>query len=465
MRPPARVRTRYDYTKGSIGWGLARLSLPTFGEQIAWNIDTVVEIFWVGRLGPDRLAGMALAFLIIMLMRSIGLGIRIAGSAMVAQRVGGGDNEGAAVFAGQTFILAMAYYLPVTFVGYMAAPGVMSLLTTDLEVVRLGTLYLRAGFMVFAFIDGIFTMAHVMRAAGEPVYSLSGMIVSTTISVALMPLLVFGAGPFPGLDLAGTILSVGLGRMCGVITITAILASGRSRLRLRGRHLRPRPAVLRRLLGLAWPAAATNLLERGASIVLVRMLSVFGVLALAAWGLGNRIALLGRMPGFGLQAAVRTMVGQSVGAGRPDRARRSVQLALWILILIMGVTATSLFIYANEVVGFFGLKGEAASVGALCVRILVLGLPFETWRRVLAGAFQGGADTKPPMAVEAVVRWAVQLPAAYLVSLPLGLGAAGIWGAVAGSQALGAMALFVWYFRRWGKRALAARSGLPGGGG
>lgn len=448
------ARARFDYTKGPIAKGILRLSIPTFGEQLAWNIDGIVEIFWVGRLGPDSLAAMSLGFLFIMFLRSLGLGIRIAGSALVAQRVGSGDAEGASAAAGQAIFLTGIFYVPVTILGYLFAPHLMIFMTRDPEIVRLGTLYLRAGFIVFASLDGIFTFAHLLRAAGEPGISLAGMITSTTISVTLMPLLVFGAGPVPALGLAGTITSVGLGRLAGAAVMAAFMAGGHSRLSLRPRYLRPRPELLRRLISLAWPAGATNLLERGANLVLLRMIAPFGALPLAAWGIGNRVSVMGRMPGFGLQAALRTMVGQNVGANRPERAWKSVHITLAVLAVIMGVTASGIFLYAGEVVRFFGMKGEAAEVGVLCLRILAFGLPFEAGRRSLAGAFQGAADTKPPMIVEGAVRWGIQLPAAYFLAFPLGLAASGIWSAVVGGQILGCALLALWFFTGWRGRGI-----------
>ncbi|MDA0998882.1 MAG: MATE family efflux transporter, partial [bacterium] len=415
----SRTRSRFDYTKDSITKGIIRLSVPTFGEQIAWNIDGIVEIFWVGRLGPDSLAAMSLGFMFIMFLRAIGLGIRIAGSALVAQRIGGGDAEGASEAAGQAIFLTVIFYIPVTLFGYLLAPHLMILMTRDAEIVRLGAIYLQAGFLVFASVDGIFTLAHLLRGAGEPGISLAGMIPSTALSVTLMPLIVFGAGPLPALGLAGTITAVGIGRLAGIAVMAAFIITGHSRLSLQPRYLRPKPELLRRLISLAWPAGTTNLLERGANIVLLRMIAPFGSLALAAWGVGNRVSVMGRMPGFGLQAALRTMVGQNVGANRPERAWRSVHITMTALAVIMGATASGMYLYAEEVVRFFGMKGEAAEVGSLCLRILAFGIPFEAGRRALAGAFQGAADTKPPMVVEGAVRWAIQLPAAYLLAFPL----------------------------------------------
>lgn len=442
---------RYDYTKGSIGFGLLRLAVPSCLEPIAWNADTLVEIFWVGRLGPEYLAAVSLSFMIIFFFRAVGFGVRVAGSALVAQRVGAGDAGRASHAAGQALLMAGLYYAAVSVLGCLFAPRLLGLLTSDAGVTRVGVGYLQASFLTFAFVDGIFTASHQLRAAGEPGKSLIGLAASTATSVALIPLFVFGLGPLPALGLPGSALAVGAGRFVGLSVALWILASGRSRLRVGWCHLKPHPQTMRRIVSLGWPAAAQNMLERGALLILLKLLALFGPLALAAWSIGNRLGTVSRLPGFGIQAAVRTMVGQNVGAGLPERARRSVHLAMSGLFVIMCGVTLLLYFYAAEIVLLFGMRGEGVEVGAACVRILSFGTLFEAVRRMLAGAFQGAANTKPPMIVEAFTRWGLQLPLAYFAAWPLGYGAAGVWGAMTMSHLAGGACLLVWFFV-WSRR-------------
>ena len=450
-RSRAKAAGKYDYTKGSIGRGLLRLAAPSCLEPIAWNADTLVEIFWVGRLGPEYLAAVSLSFMIIFFFRAVGFGIRIAGSALVAQRVGAGDAGRASHAAGQALLLAGAHYVLISALGWLCAPHLLGLLTPDAGVARVGADYLRASFLAFAFVDGIFTASHQLKAAGEPGKSLIALGASTLAAVALIPLLVFGMGPLPALGLPGAAFGIGAGRAIGLCVALWILASGRSRLRVGWAHLRPHPPTMRRIASLGWPAAAQNMIERGALLVLLKLLALFGPVALAAWSIGNRLGTVSRLPGFGVQSAVRTMVGQNVGAGLPERARRSVHLAMAGLCVVMCGVTLLLYFYAEEIVLLFGMRGEGIGVGAACVRILSVGTLFEAVRRMLAGAFQGAANTKPPMIVEAFTRWGLQLPLAYFAALPLGYGAAGVWGAMTMSHLAGGACLLVW-FLLWSRR-------------
>ena len=447
MRP----EKRYDYTKGSIGYGLFRMAVPSCLEPIAWNADILVEIFWVGRLGPEYLAAVSLSFMIIFFFRAIGFGIRIAGSALVAQRIGAKEPEHASHVAGQAFLLAGIYYIAISILGYMLSSKLLGLLTSDANVIRVGVGYLQASFLTIAFVDGIFTVSHKLKAAGEPGKSLIGLGISTFMAIMFIPLLIFGLGPFTGFGLPGSAIGIGIGRIIGILVVLWILTSGRSRLRIRWTHLKPHAQTMRRIILLGWPAAAQNLIERGALLILLKILALFGPVVLAAWSIGNRLGTFSRLPGFGIQSAVRTMVGQNVGANRPDRALKSVYLAMAGLFVMMCGVTFLLYFYAREIVLVFGMEDEGIDVGVICVRILTIGTLFEAIRRMLAGAFQGAANTKPPMIVEAFIRWGFQIPLAFFAALPLGFEAAGVWGAMTISHFTGGVCLLAW-FLVWSRR-------------
>ncbi len=449
---------RYDYTSGPIGFGLFRLAVPSCLEPIAWNADILVEIFWVGRLGPEYLAAVSLSFMIIFFFRAVGFGIRIAGSALVAQRIGAKEPEHASHAAGQAFLLAGIYYVTISVIGFAFSSRLLGLLTSDADVMRVGVSYLQASFLTIAFVDGIFTVSHMLKSAGEPGKSLIGLGISTLLSITFIPILVFGIGPFAGFGLTGSAIAIGLGRIIGIMVVLWFLTSGRSRLRVGLIHLKPHAESMRRIVLLGWPAAAQNMLERGALLILLKILALFGPVVLAAWSIGNRLGTFSRLPGFGIQSAVRTMVGQNVGASRPDRALKSVYMSMAGLFVMMCVVTFILYFYATEIVLIFGMKGKGVDVGVACVRILTIGTLFEAIRRMLAGAFQGAANTKPPMVVEAFVRWGFQIPLAYFAALPLGFGAAGVWGAMTASHFVGGVCLFVWFFIWSRKRGIGSHA-------
>ena len=323
----------YDYTRGSVGWAITRLSVPICGERILRNLDGIFEIYWLGRMGADSLAAASLGFIVLLFIRSGSFGLRIAGQALVAQRVGANDGQGASIMAGQTISLVGVFSLITAILGFWLAPFLMGMMTRDPELAALGVIYIRSGFAVLLAVEAMFVIGQILRGTGEPGITIAGVVASTALTLVFIPLFMFGWGPVPALGIAGSFLGIGVGRLGGFVTMLAFIVKGKSRLELRWSDLRPRGAEISRVARLAWPAIAQNLLERSALLLMVRMLSPFGASALAAWSIGNRVTMIARMPSFGLQASVRTLVGQNLGAEKPERVTRTVWLAVAALAL------------------------------------------------------------------------------------------------------------------------------------
>ena len=451
-----------DYTKGPISRGIFKIGLPSCLENVCWNLDALVEVYWIGRLGgPEYLASVSLSFMIIFFLRAVGYGFRTAGSALVAQKMGSGDILGAKFAAAQTILLAFLYYLCVSILGFLFSPFLMSLLTNDAKVLSLGTQYLQISFLFFAFVDGIFTMGHQFRASGEPHFSLCGQLCSPIISFFSVPLFIHGFYGIPALGISGGAVGVGTGRFIGVSLMFFIIFTGRSKISFGMKEMIPNLKLISQIVAIGWPAATQNLLDRGSSLILLKILSIFGPVYLAAWTVGNRISLLARNPSFGIQAALRTMVGQNIGANKLGRATKSVKFSLSVVMITMGSIVILLFIFAENLSEFFGLKDELSiKISVLCLRILSVGLFFEAIFRTILGAFHGAANTKPPMIVEFFTRWFVQIPAAYIISIVLALGGSGVWFSMSGGQILSCMFLLVWYYSWIKKKGIGSHSVL-----
>jgi len=438
-----------NYTDGPIGHNVYLIATPIFFELVAWNIDSILEVYWIGRLGASALAAMTIAFITLICVRAGGMGIRVPAQALVAQHIGSGDKEKAALVAGQTFLLQFLYFMPISFLGIIFAPFLVSFFSSEEPLRSLAITCLRSGLITVMFVDGIFTIGNLLRGAGDVNLSLRGMIVSSSVVFWAMPLLIFGYGYIPSFKIAGVFLGLGFGRLIGCIVMIFFLFSGRSKIPLKSRHLKPNKKQLFQIISLGWPAMGQMLFERSANVVLVWMMAPFGAISLAAWSIGSRVNNMGRMPGFVLQSSSRTLIGQNIGAGKMERAVLSARFILCVLFFIMILVTSGFFYWAKEIVVFFGMEKEGAKTAETCFQILSIGVGFEATRRVVAGIFEGSADTKPPMIIEGLIRWGVLLPAAFLLSHIFELKEFGIWWSVAGSQVLGGIALFIWYFVAW----------------
>ena len=228
--PSQLFKKNIDYTDGPIGRNVYLISMPIFFELVAWNIDSILEVYWIGRLGPSALAAMTIAFIILICARAGGMGIRVPAQALVAQHIGSGDKEKAALVAGQTFLLQIFYFVPVSLLGIIIAPYLVGFFSSEDPLRSLAITCLLSGLIMVIFIDGIFTIGNLLRGAGDVTLSLKGMIVSSCIVFWAMPLLIYGYGYIPSLKIAGVFIGLGAGRLVGCMVMTYLLFSGLSKI-------------------------------------------------------------------------------------------------------------------------------------------------------------------------------------------------------------------------------------------
>ena len=307
-------------------------------------------------------------------------------------------------------------------------------------------------------IEAMFVFGSVFRGTGEPGILVVSMIVGTIVSVIAMPLFMFGFGSFEGIGIAGSFFGLGLGRLVGFLIMLFYLLKGWSQVFFKIRFFRPNLGIISSILSIAWPATVQNLLERGSYLLLLRILTPFGADALAAWGVGNRVTMIARLPCFGLQGSTRTLVGQNLGASKPNRAVRTVQYTLTILVGIMGFLSVAQFLFSRDISIFFGLVGSSTSVASFALRVFSFGLIMESIRRVMAGAFQGAGNSKPPMLTQIIISWILMLPTAFYLSNSAGLREEGVWFAMLLAQCTGGCILFLWFFS-WMKTKISSNLG------
>jgi putative MATE family efflux protein len=417
-----------------------------FFERLVRSFDGVFEIFWIGILGAKALAAYSLGYLFILFLRSFGMGIRIAGQSLVAHAVGSKDFEKASIVSAQMIILLFAYSVTLSLVGFFFTPFIISIMNLDTQVTGFALDYMKSGFISLIAIEAMFVFGSVFRGTGEPGILVVSMIVGTIVSVIAMPLFMFGFGSFEGIGIAGSFFGLGLGRLVGFLIMLFYLLKGWSQVFFKLRFFRPNLGIISSILSIAWPATVQNLLERGSYLLLLRILTPFGADALAAWGVGNRVTMIARLPCFGLQGSTRTLVGQNLGASKPNRAVRTVQYTLTILVGIMGFLSVAQFLFSRDISIFFGLVGSSTSVASFALRVFSFGLIMESIRRVMAGAFQGAGNSKPPMLTQIIISWILMLPTAFYLSNSAGLREEGVWFAMLLAQCTGGCILFLWFF-------------------
>ena len=414
-----------DYTSGPIGSAIVMLAVPMVLEMVMESIFAVVDVFFVAHLGADAVATVGLTESILSIIYSVAMGLAIGASAMVARRTGEGDKEGAAHAAAQALTLGCMVAIALGIVGAVFAPGLLGLLGASPAVVASGTSYARVMFAGNASILLLFLVNAVFRGAGDAAIAMRVLWLANFLNIVLGPCLIFGLGPFPRLGVTGAAIATTTGRSIGVIYAAWRLMRGDGRIAVARRHWRFDFPIITRIARLSGTGILQILIGTASWIGLVRILATFGSTALAGYTIGLRIIIFALLPSWGMSNAAATMVGQALGAGKPERAEKSVWLAGFYNMCFLGVVGLLFELFARPIVTLFTSDVAVAAYAVDCLRIVAAGFLFYAYGMVISASFNGAGDTVSPTLLNLFCFWLFEIPVAYLLGIRMGMGPRG----------------------------------------
>ncbi|MGH2603083.1 MAG: MATE family efflux transporter, partial [Dehalococcoidia bacterium] len=442
--------TEQDYTEGPIGRALFLLAVPMVLETAMESVFALTDVFWVSRLGADAVTTVGLTESVLTLVYTVGIGLGFGVTAMVARRTGEKDPNGAARTAFHSILLGVGVAALLGVAGGVWAEEILGLMGASPEVVAAGTGYTRIMLAGNATVLLLFLLNAAFRGAGDAVIAMRVLWLANGINIVLDPALIFGWGPFPTLGLDGAAVATNVGRGIAVLVQIATLARSNGRLRIRREHMRFEPKLLWQLVRISGTGVLQIFVATSSWIVLTRILAGFGTLPVAGYTIALRIVIFALMPAWGLSNAAATMVGQSLGAGKPERAERSVRLAGVANMAVLGLTGLVFILFAPPLVGFFTTDPEVVRWGILCLRIVGIGFPFYALGMVLVQAFNGAGDVWTPTFINLGCFWLFELPLAWLLAHGVGHGPAGVFAAIAlAESSLAVVSALVFRWGRW----------------
>jgi putative MATE family efflux protein len=423
--------TEQDYTEGPIGRALLLLAVPMVLETVMESVFALADVFWVSRLGAEAVATVGLTESVLTLVYTVGLGLGFGVTAMVARRIGEKDPDGAARTAFHAILLGVGVASVLAVIGGLWAEEILGLMGGSAEVVRMGAGYTRIMLVGNATVLLLFLLNAAFRGAGDAVIAMRVLWLANAINIVLDPALIFGWGPLPELGLDGAAVATNVGRGVAVLVQVITLARSSGRLRIGRRHLRFRPRLLGQLVRLSGTGVLQIFVATSSWIVLTRILAGFGTLPVAGYTVALRIVIFALMPAWGLSNAAATMVGQSLGAAKPERAERSVWMAGVANMAVLGLTGLLFILFASPLVGFFTEDPEIVRWGVLCLRVVGIGFPFYALGMVLVQSFNGAGDVWTPTFINLGCFWLFELPFAWVLAHGFGHGPAGVFVAIA----------------------------------
>ncbi len=416
-------------TEGSILKALVKLSIPLILTNILQTAYNLTDTFWVGRLGSVSVAAVSLAFPIVFIIVSLGSGMAIAGSILVAKRQGAKDTDAVAHISTQTFFSVLTISLILAVIGYVLTPFLVDIMHVTTEVYNEAVAYLKIIFLGLPPLFIYLTFQSLMRSIGKVKLPFYIVLSTVLLNLVLDPLFIFGWNALiPASGVKGAaIATVGTQILSAVIGLI-ILFKGEQGIKIRLSDYHPDFTVINELIKLGMPVSIEQVSRALGIFMMVLLVTHFDTMVLASYGIGSRILSFIIIPAFGLAMATSTLVGQNIGARAYDRVKKTLQLSLKIAFGVLVIIGLLLFVFAKEIAMFF-IPTDPVTIreSAVFIKTLSVSFGFLGVLIVLMGAFRGAGKTKISMILALLSVWLLRFPLAYYLGYHTSLKQFGIW--------------------------------------
>ncbi len=436
-----------EFTTGSINRAIVLLSIPMVLEMMMEGIFALVDIYFVSKVSPEATATVGMTESVITIVYSIAIGLSAAATAMVARRIGEGDPEGAAKAAVQAVIIAFFISLIISVVGVYFAEDILRLMGGSPKQIAECAGYTKVIFGSNIVIMFIFLLNAVFRGAGNASIAMWVLVISNLINIVLDPILIFGWGPFPEMGVTGAAVATSIGRGVGVCIQVYLLLRGTNIIKIARRHLVLHVETIVNMLRVASTGTLQYIIASASWIFLMAIIAKSGTEAVSGYTIAIRIIIFTIMPAWGMANAAATLVGQNLGAQKPERAEASVWRTAHLNMLFMLVVSIVYFIFAPQIVVLFDPNPLVVEAGVLALRIFSVGYVFFAYGMVISSAFNGAGDTLTPTLINFVCFWMIEIPLGWWMAVHLGWGLEGVCWAVFIAESIMAVVLIVLFKR------------------
>ena len=441
-----------DYTQIGLKRAIFLLAIPMILELVMESTFAVVDIYFVGKLGASAVATVGLTETYLFLLYSIGMGLSMAVTAIIARRVGEKKAQDAGVSAVQSIFLALLASVPFTLAGIFFAKDMLALMGADQWSIDHGYRYTQWMLGSNAVIMLLFVINAIYRGAGDAAIAMRILWISNGINIILDPVLIFGLGPFPELGIEGAAIATTVGRGVGVAIQLYTLFSGGKHIRVKLSQIRWDAKMMLNIVRTSLGGVGQMIVGMTSWIFLMRILAGVGAEAVAGATIALRIMMFTLMPAWGLSNAAATLVGQNLGAESPDRAESSVwKIGYYNMIFLVGVSVVYFF-FNEQLIAIFTEDQRVIAIGAEWLRILSYSYFVYGWWMVSSQAFNGAGDTQTPTKINLVFFWLIQIPLSWFLAIHLGWAHSGVfWGVFISETSVGLFTLWLFTRGEWKK--------------
>jgi putative MATE family efflux protein len=436
-----------DYTTGSIRKAVFLLSIPMILEMLMESIFALVDIIYVSRVSVNAVATIGLTESVITLVYAIAIGLSMAATAVVARRIGEKDRIGANQAAVQVILLGIFLAILISVIGILYPKEILALMGAESDLIEEGYGYTKILLGGNITIMLLFLINAIFRGAGNASIAMWALILSNGLNIILDPIFIFGLGPIPAYGVEGAAIATTIGRGTAVVCQLIALFYGFGKIKVALKDIVIKISVMVNLVKVSLGGIGQFLIGTSSWVFLMRIMSEFGSEVLAGYTIAIRIMMFTLMPAWGMSNAAATLVGQNLGAKKPERAEKSVWKTAKYAAFFMGFVSIIYLVWAKTFLGWFSTNESVIKNGALCLQILASGYVFYAYGMVVIQSFNGSGDTKTPTYINFVCFWLFQIPFAYLVALFFEAGPIGVFLSITLAEVLIAL-IGIWLFKK-----------------
>ena len=441
--------TEQDFTEGKLSKAILLLSIPAVLEMIMESIFVVADIFFVSKLGADAVATVGLTESLVTIVYAVSLGLATATTSMVSRRIGEKNPGKASETAIQAILTGIIVSLMIGIPGSIYSGKLLEIMGASDAISGQLSGYTKIMLGGNVVIMLLFIINAVFRSAGDAAIAMRVLWVGNIINIILDPCLIFGLGPFPELGVTGAAVATTTGRGIAVLYQFWLLFFGKKRIQLSIKQLNINIKIITRLIRLSLGSIGQNLIGTISWIALVRIISIFGSEIVAGYTIAIRIVSFVLLPSWGISNAASTLVGQNLGAKKPDRAEKAVMVTGYVNMILLGIVGLILVLIPGYFINLFIDDPAVLTSGTECLRIISIGFVAYGFGMVLVNSFNGAGDTTTPLKINIFAFWLIEIPLAWILAIKLGMKQQGVFTAIVIAESI--MTLTAWLVFRRGK--------------
>jgi putative MATE family efflux protein len=445
----------FDYTDIRLGKAIFLLAIPMMLEMIMESIFAIVDIYFVSKLGSDAVAAVGLTESIMTIVYAIGMGLGISTTALVSRRIGEKNPDLAAFTAVQAIVTGLIFSILIAIPGIIYAKEILAMMGAEASLIESGYTYPMIMLGGNGIIMLLFIINAVFRSSGDAALSLRVLVIANVLNMILDPCLIFGLRPFPEMGITGAAVATTIGRGIAVIYQFWILGNGNGRVKILMKHLRISWKLILKVVRISLGGIGQNIIAMASWVAMVRIIAEFGSTALAGYTIAIRVVIFTLLPSWGLANAASTLVGQNLGALKPDRAEKSVWTTGFFNMGLLSLFAVIFLLKAEYFISFFSVERDVIQAGVECLTYISYGYLFYGMGMVMIQAFNGAGDTTIPTWINVFCFWMLEIPLAWFLALKAGMGVKGVYlSIVIAESSLTIVAMILFRRGRWKKNVV-----------